>query len=239
MTTDALAAVDELHIGGRAATRHLAGALDPQPGMRVLDIGSGLGGAARYLAEQFDVHVTGLDLDAGYCALASMLSERAGLDHWTVFEAGDALDPPYRDGAFDAAYTLHTAMSIADKGRLYRGINRVLKPGGLFVLYDVLAGENPVAPSYPLPWSAEAGYSFLVTQAELDRVLEGSGFDVTARDDRTGFAKEALRRALDSGKTGAIGLVHGGDAGRRIANLSMAIDDSRCAVWQYTCRRRR
>lgn len=237
VTTADLAALDELHIGGRAATLHLAASLNLKPGMQVLDIGSGLGGAARHMAEQYGAHVTGIDLDEKYCALAAMLSDRTGLQALTEFHAGNALDLPYPEGRFDAAYSLHTAMSIADKAALYQGIHRVLKPGAGFVLYDVLAGSNPEPPAYPLPWSATAAQSFLLTMAELDRVLRASGFEVTACDDRTPFARKALQRVLESGKEGAIGLVSPEDARLRIANLSMAIDDSRCAVWQVSCRR--
>lgn len=238
VTTESLAAYDELHIGGRAATKHLAGALALRAGMRVLDAGSGLGGAARYLAEHYGVHVTGIDLDETYCILAALLSEKTGLEGATEFYAGNALDLPYPDSSFDAAYTIHTAMNIADKAGFYRGIHRVLKPGAGFALYDVLAGTNREPLAYPLPWSARGEDSFLLTAEELGSILEAAGFDITLREDRTSFAKAALERAIRTGKTGAIGLTGGAEAGLRIANLSMAIDDSRCAVWQFSCRRR-
>ncbi len=237
VTTEDLSAFDELHIGGRAATRYLAGALRLGAGMRVLDVGSGLGGAARYLAEQSGARVTGIDLDAEYCAIATLLSEKTQLAEKTEFYPGNALVLPYPDVSFDAAYSLHTAMNIADKARLYKEIFRVLKPGAAFVFYDVLAGANGSAPFYPLPWSADGQDSFLLTLAETEAVLALAGFEMIAREDRTTFAAEALERAQQSGRSGAIGLAYPQDASLRIANLSVAIEDSRCAVWQFSCRR--
>ena len=237
VTVDGLAAFDELHIGGRVATRHLAGALRLEPGMRVLDIGSGLGGAARYLAEQSGAIVTGIDLDAEYCAIAALLSEKVDLAGKTEFRAGNALALPYSEHFFDAAYSLHTAMNIEDRAGLYKEIFRVLKPGAAFVFYDVLAGESGEPPSYPLPWSADERNSFLLTVSQADDVLAAAGFEITAREDRTAFAMTVLERAKQEGKAGAIGLVYPQDATLRIANLTVAIEDSRCAVWQFSCRR--
>jgi len=237
VTIDDLAALDELHIGGRAATRHLAGTLCLQPGMRALDIGSGLGGAARYLAEQSGAIVTGVDLDAGYCAIATSFSEKVKLAGQTEFRTGDALALPYTECFFDAAYSLHTAMNIEDKAGLYKEIFRVLKPGAAFAFYDVLAGESAKMLSYPMPWSADGRDSFLLTAGQTEAVLIAAGFEITARENRTAFAMTALARAKQSGNAGAIGLVYPQDAALRIANLTVAIEDSRCAVWQFSCRR--
>jgi cyclopropane fatty-acyl-phospholipid synthase-like methyltransferase len=61
-TVDDLAAVDEFHIGGRQASEDLLGQLDRSPHHHVLDVGCGLGGAARLVASRYRSRVTGIDL---------------------------------------------------------------------------------------------------------------------------------------------------------------------------------
>ena len=236
-TEESLSPLDELHIGGRAATRYLMESLHFTPGMQVLDIGSGLGGAARYTAKAFSVTVTGLDLTPDYTKIAMMLSEKTGLADRVSFHTGTALSMPFGDRAFDAAYSIHTAMNIEDKLDLYKEANRVLKPGALFGLYDVLAGTVPKDPDYPLPWSETATTSFLLTIHDLRMLLEMAGFEILSAEERSAFAQQALGKAL-AANPGGIALVRGDDFALRIANLSVAIADSRCAPWQVICRKK-
>jgi len=238
VTTDSLSAFDELHIGGRAATRYLMQALCLAPGMQVLDIGAGLGGAARYAAETFSVTVTGIDLSPDYTAIARMLSVKSGLADRVSFHTGTALSMPFDNQAFDAAYSIHTAMNIEDKLDLYKEVLRVLKPGALFGLYDVLAGERSDEPDFPLPWSDTPATSFLLTIHDLRMLLEMTGFEILSAEERKAFARETLEKALAAKNHGGIALVRGGDFALRIANLSVAIADSRCALWQIICRKK-
>lgn len=237
VSTERLAKFDELHVGGRAATRYLADAMPLAAGMRVLDIGSGMGGAARYFAEEKHVSVCGIDLSREYCEIATYLTQLSGLEKSVDFQQGDALALPFPEQCFDAVYSLHTAMNIEEKFRLYRETLRVLKPGGVFALYDVLAGEGGGVPDFPLPWARTGGESFLLKADDLDVILERAGFEIVTRENRTAFAAAALGRAMETGKAGGIALAAGPDAVARIANLSVAIADSRCAVWQVLCRR--
>ncbi|MGZ9097075.1 MAG: SAM-dependent methyltransferase [Micavibrio sp.] len=238
VTTESLSPFDELHVGGRAATRYLMQVLHLMPGMQVLDIGSGLGGAARYAAETFSATVTGLDLSPDYTAVAEMLSEKAGLSERVSFHTGTAVSMPFASQAFDAAYSIHTAMNIEDKLELYKEVRRVLKPGALFGLYDVLAGERPDDPDFPLPWSDTPATSFLLTIHDLRMLLEMTGFEILSAEERKAFARESLEKALATKNPGGIALARGDDFAVRIANLSVAIADSRCALWQIICRKK-
>ena len=105
MTTAALAPVDEFHIRGRTATLALADAMGVDASTSVLDIGSGLGGAARTLAEVYGCSVTGIDLTPSFCAAANELSRWTRLDDLTTFHVGDACALPFDDNTFDAAMT--------------------------------------------------------------------------------------------------------------------------------------
>jgi 2-polyprenyl-3-methyl-5-hydroxy-6-metoxy-1,4-benzoquinol methylase len=79
LTADDLTPVEEFHIGGREATVELASQMRLRPGMRLLDVGSGIGGPARYFARAHDCTVTGIDLTDEFVSVASHLSARVGL----------------------------------------------------------------------------------------------------------------------------------------------------------------
>lgn len=182
LTSADLATVDEFHIGGRKATLDVAAGMNLSPGMRVIDLGSGLGGPARTLAETYGCHVTGIDLTPAFCAAATTLSEWVGLSDRVTFVQGDATRLPFADDSFDAAMTIHVAMNIAAKDRMYAEARRVLKPGGRFAVYDVLQGEGGEV-QYPVPWARTPEISHLATPDEMPALLTGAGFRVLSVED--------------------------------------------------------
>lgn len=179
-----LASVDEFHIRGRKATLELAEAMGLSPASRVLDIGSGLGGPARTLAEIHGCHVTGIDLTPAFCEAAGEMSRWVGLADHVVFQEADATDLPFAADSFDAAMTVHVAMNIARKDRMYAEARRVLRPGGRFAVYDVLQGEGG-AVNYPVPWARDAAISHLATPEEMQDLLTGAGFRILSVEDST------------------------------------------------------
>lgn len=184
LTTADLASVDEFHIGGRAATLELARHLKLGPSSRVLDIGSGLGGPARTLAETYSCHVTGVDLTPAFCSAASTLSAWVGLSEHIGFQQGDATALPFGDSTFDAAMTIHVAMNIAAKDRMYQEARRVLRRGAHFGVYDVLQGEGGDV-LYPVPWARQPSISHLVTPTEMSDLLSRAGFSIAETRDST------------------------------------------------------
>lgn len=179
-----LAPVDEFHMGGRAATQYITGLMPLSPGMEVLDIGSGLGGLARYLAGECGCHVTGIDLTPEFVDVANQLTELTGLSDRVTFHTGSALDMPWGAASFDAAVTFHVAMNIVDRPRLYAEAARVLRSGAPFAIYDVLKGPAE-GMLYPTPWASSAASNHLVGLAEMRTLLEGAGFEITHQEDRT------------------------------------------------------
>ena len=190
-----LAPVDEFHIRGREATVELARQLDLNASKHILDVGSGVGGASRYLASACGCRVTGLDLTEAYCQVAQLLADRIGLGQRIAYRQGSALDMPFENASFDIVWTQHTAMNIADKARLYAESWRVLKPGGLLAIYDIVEGEGePLI--FPVPWAREPSISFLVTSDELRELLGQAGFQVvswrdTSEEGRSWFQEVA------------------------------------------------
>ena len=122
---DDLAPGDEFHIGGRQATVEFADQLGLRPGLELLDIGSGIGGPARYFAHHRQCRVTGIDLTDEYVRVASALSERTVLAGNLKFVQGSALALPFPPASFDGAYILHAVRRLSgrrhDQARLRHG----------------------------------------------------------------------------------------------------------------------
>ena len=193
LTTTDLAPIDEFHIRGRTATLELANAMAIHAPLRIIDLGSGLGGPARTLAEVFGCHVTGIDLTPAYTQAANEMSRWVGLAGLTQFQTADATVLPEFEALFDAAITVHVAMNIAAKDRFYREVHRVLKPGGTFGIYDVLQGEGGHI-RYPVPWARESAISHVVTLEQLSTLLRAAGFSIqhvtdTSEDSAVWLAK--------------------------------------------------
>lgn len=169
------ATFDEFHIRGLEATMEIAELAGLERGMTVLDLGSGLGGPARAIAAEYGCHVTGIDLVEEYCRTAEMLTDMLGLGGKVTFRQGDMTDMPFEDGSFDRALTMHTQMNVEDKVKLFDEVSRVLKPGGLFALYEICAGTNSSL-HYPVPWADDPSISFLIAPDELRGMLKDTGF---------------------------------------------------------------
>src|SRR5690606_29033436 len=115
-----------------SATLQLARRMELTTGCHVLDIGSGLGGPARTLAEAHGCRVTGLDLSPDFCETARQLSRWVGLNDRCDFVEGDATALPFDAGTFDAAMTIHVGMNIEAKSANYSNAHRTMKPSRIF-----------------------------------------------------------------------------------------------------------
>jgi sarcosine/dimethylglycine N-methyltransferase len=175
VTSAQLAGLDQFHGGGLKTTAEFIKLLNIQPRMKVLDAGSGLGGPSRYTAENFDCHVTGVDLTEAFVAVSKVLAKRTGMEADVSYQVGNLLALELPDGQFDVVYTQHVVMNIRDRAQVYAEVSRVLKPGGVFGFYDVLAVDGHPEPQYPLPWAESSDSSVLLTEVETRAALEQAG----------------------------------------------------------------
>jgi len=234
-----LEAIDEFHFRGRKATLELAEQMRLSEDCRVLDIGSGLGGTARTLAGEFGCHVLGLDLTPGFCEAAAVISDWVNLGEQVQFQQGDAKNPPFADNQFDAAITIHVAMNILAKGKLYEQTQRVVKPGGIFAVYDILQGEGGDA-LFPAPWAREPSISYLATPDEMKALLSGAGFKILDVHDSTDeslswLEARTMRMAQAGPSPVTIQILFGDDFSEMIQNQTRCLMERRIRTVSFIC----
>lgn len=236
LTPSDLASADAFHVRGREATQELAERIQLSAQHRVLDVGCGIGGSARYLASRFGCAVTGVDLSPDYCAAAKVLNERVGLGDRISIQQGSALTLPFPAESFDVVWTEHAQMNIADKPVLNRELRRVLRPSGCLVFHDIFAGPNgPV--HFPVPWASEASISFLVPSESALQIVTAAGFHARVWEDVTEKARTWFGQAAERAKTSppspiGLHLLMGPSARTKVENLARNIVEARIVLIQ-------
>jgi ubiquinone/menaquinone biosynthesis C-methylase UbiE len=232
LTAVDLAACDHFHLRGRDATLELLRLSGLRAGERVLDVGGGIGGPARTLAEE-GCSVTVLDLTEEFCRTGAALTERVGLADRVKFRHASALAMPFEKGAFDAVWTQHSSMNVEDKEQLYAEIARVVRRGGLLAMHEIMAGpEGPL--HYPVPWASVQTISFLRAPDAVRRLIAASGFrDRVWRDSSAAalaWLRERLAATPQSPPPLGLHLLLGAAAGEMLRNVARNLEERRIAV---------
>lgn len=243
LTLEDLAPVDHFHARGLPATIELADRLPIKAGQHILDIGCGLGGPARYMANRFQCKVSGLDITAPFVEAANKLTALLRMEPAVKVEQGDGQRLPYPDSHFDGAYTQHVTMNVADRQRFFTEAYRVLKPGAFFALSE--HGLGPKGnPHHPVPWSADGSGAYLITPSETRAVLEQTGFEDIVIEDTGAKYAAGYRIAIEKAEKGAlpplgVHILMGETALQKTRNTLRNIEEGRTHPIQLICRKPR
>ena len=241
-TAEDLAPYDQFDGRGLEATEEIAGLMHAGVADHVLDVGSGIGGPARYFARRFGCRVTGIDLTSEFCDVARHLTRLLALEDRVAFETGNALAMPFADQQFDGAYSMNVSMNIADKLAFCREIHRVLKPGKWLVLSEIARGGGAEV-DYPTPWASSARSSFLASSEETKRTLAQAGFEVVRFQSTLEKARASGARSREMVARGekpphrAVMLIHGETAAQASANTARGFAEARIVPIEVLARK--
>jgi phosphoethanolamine N-methyltransferase len=214
--------------GGDAETAMVLDGLD-LAGSRVLDIGSGTGGCAFFMAQHFAVAgIIGVDVEQGVVDRANVDAAARGVADIVRFEAVRPGRLPFADDSFDVVFSKDAIVHIADKHALVGEVARVLAPGGVFACSDWMKGDD--APRSPalLAYEALEGLGFGLASPDVYfAALRAAGFEHITYVDRFRWLADKTRSELDE--------LDGPLRPRLEAELGREFLDHEVEVWRALC----
>ncbi len=236
ISRDDISSFEEFHIGGRDATRHLADFVQLEKGVKLLDIGCGIGGPARTLAVEYECDVTGIDLTEEYIDTAKRLTKLVGLGDSIKFQVENATELSFESNSFDIVWMQHVNMNIENKDKLFAEAQRVLKPLGQLVFYEILQlNDEPL--NFPVLWASSQELSHLIDEDSYREKLENAGLVEVQWDDRTLFAimwferLAKLKQKKESHKLNLSQVTHN-NIPEKVANVLQSLQDQKICVVQ-------
>ncbi|WP_300380424.1 class I SAM-dependent methyltransferase [Henriciella sp.] len=235
-TLEDLAPHDEFHIGGRSATAKLMPALGLEEGWRCLDVGCATGGVSRYAAHTYGCHVEGVDLTGSFIETGKTINSWLGLTRYITLHRESALDMPFDDQHFDAAWMFHVCMNIEQKRELFAEVFRVLKPGARFLVYDIMRGEDADTPlTFPLPWAGRQEISCVRPIERYEEHIEAAGFAIERSHPRDDIASAFFERVAAADPAGPMRPT--GPGREAVENLMEMYRTGRIMPVEILCRR--
>jgi len=175
---EALYGENLISLGGTTAIDHMLSGLDVT-GLNALDLGFGLGGVAFYLAKNYSMKITGIEVYTWMVEHAKIHQPKDLTDSlsFDTYLADGTF--PFHAQTFDLVYSKGVLNHVANKNALFHQVNHVLKPHGLFVIADWIFPETTTDVSPALVCETKTSYQ---------KVLSDNGFDtITFRDDSQEF----------------------------------------------------
>jgi sarcosine/dimethylglycine N-methyltransferase len=182
LTQEQLKDFDQDHYGGIDAVDVLADAAQIHAASKVLDVCSGMGGPARWLAFKRGCSVTGLDLTRSRVESARNLSAAVGLCNLVRFEEGDACAMPFSDAQFDVVIGQEAWVHIPNKTVLIRECRRVLKRGGYLSFTDIVE-RSPMLREERSQMADEMQFAQIFRPADYYQELENHGFELMVTEE--------------------------------------------------------
>jgi sarcosine/dimethylglycine N-methyltransferase len=213
LTEEILKDHDQDHFGGTAANDSLIEKAEITRHHHVLDVCSGMGGPARYVAMRVGCRVTGLDFTESRHRAAQHLTALVKLDHLVSFRHGNALDMPFDDGVFDAVIGQEAWCHVPDKPRLIAECARVVKRSGVIAFTDILKHPSLSQPEMGR-LRDEMTFPTLETLEGYPALLATQGCEVQVRDDLSEewthilVQRLAMYRGLREETTARFGAAH-------------------------------
>lgn len=227
-----ISVIDEFHVGGRQAVSRLVDMIAVKPGMRILDIGAGLGGPARQLTASTDCCVIGLEPSTDYCDIGNRITRWFNLEEQVTLVPVSLTEPGSWYGArFDACWSYYSAMQSSNKPLLFRRIARSLKSGARFMCYGFLSTTGRGV-DLPLPWACRDFDNRITTADRVMSTMTDAGFTKVIVEDDTPFAIAMLREITSSimaGNPASFGqqMIFGPDFGRTLRALLADLEAGR------------
>ena len=228
-----IAGVDEFHVRGAEVSRELASRIKLDHS-RVLDVGCGIGGPSRMLADEYNCQVTGIDLSHEFIRTAKGLSALVGLQDKTDYLWSNALDLPFENGSFDVVWTQHVQMNVRHKLKFYSEIERVLTEQGTFIYFDIFRTESGEV-NFPVPWADYASASFLDTTENMDDILERLCFkNLLIKDETdqgTRFLKDLFKNLKENGPSKlGLGVLMGSSTKEKLMNILSGLKEEQIVL---------
>jgi len=195
LTEEVLKEHDQDHFGGLQATDVLTVKSGIQKDHHVLDVCSGMGGPARYIAHCVGCRVTGIDFTESRYRSAIKLTEMVGLDHLVDFVHGNALEMPFSNDSFDVVIGQEAWCHVPDKPRLIAECARVVKPGGVIAFTDIVRTDK-LSNADMRRLRSEMTFPDLETIAGYARLLQLNGCTLVEHDDLSQVWKKVLEDRL-------------------------------------------
>ena len=233
--------IDQYHARGIAATVDLGKRMPIQENQKIIDIGCGLGGPARYFAKQFQCFITGIDITSSFVEIGNRFNKLTSMSNSVSLQVGNGEALNFENETFDGGYSQHVTMNIKNRKKFFLEAYRVLKKGTFFAFSEHGLGpeRNPI---FPLPWADTSEMSFLLSPESTISLLKEIGFyDIqiieTSEKYILGYEKMISTKPEKEESILGIHVIGGTTMKQRSINSMKSIKEKRTLPFEIVCKK--